>query len=247
MVSDRWLGEQKEEGGVMLGNHAWRKMRREGRERDLGLKWEGEHVGLWVATEDWEELKRGQVLEMEEFGGSHERGVAQWWTVEQSVTTMGQVGVCGYHEIRTKRVTILNNLRRKVCGVECSPVKWQQKSAGTQVFVCSEVERKEWAKLCARFRDGGAGVEGVGELGRSVGGRGSIELQRGFGNRFSRKGRLAELVEHVGFRGGGGRSAVREQTESEERGVMRHEERDERTWGWYEKWVREDDCLYEGN
>lgn len=34
---------------------------------------EGEHVVLCVGTEPWEELKKTQVLEMEEHGGSHER------------------------------------------------------------------------------------------------------------------------------------------------------------------------------
>jgi hypothetical protein len=76
MVRGRGLGVQKEEGCVTLANHAWTK-RREGRERGLGLKWEGEHVGLCVVTEHWEELKKAQVLEMEEYGRSRERSVAQ--------------------------------------------------------------------------------------------------------------------------------------------------------------------------
>ena len=69
--------------------------------RDLGLKWEGEHVVLCVGTEHWAELKKGQVSEMEEYGASHERGVAQGRIVEQNVTTMAKVGVCGCREIRT--------------------------------------------------------------------------------------------------------------------------------------------------
>jgi len=76
-------------------------MRRGGRERALGLKWEGEHVVLCVGTEHWEELKKAQVLEMEEYGGSHERGAVQGRSVEQNVTAMANVGVCGCHEIRT--------------------------------------------------------------------------------------------------------------------------------------------------
>jgi hypothetical protein len=76
-------------------------MRREGREKDLGLKWEGEHVNLCVGTEHWEELKKAQVLEMEEYGVSHERGAAQGRSAEQMVATMAKVGVCGCPEIRT--------------------------------------------------------------------------------------------------------------------------------------------------
>jgi len=52
-------------------------MRREGRERDLGSRWEREHVVLCVPTEHQEELKKAQVLEMEECGGSHERDAAE--------------------------------------------------------------------------------------------------------------------------------------------------------------------------
>jgi hypothetical protein len=92
---------------VKLANHAlplaWRRMRKKGRERDLGLKWEGEPVVLCVGTEHWEELKKAQVLEMEEYGGSHERGAAQGRIVEQKVTTMAKVGVCGCREIRTEK------------------------------------------------------------------------------------------------------------------------------------------------
>ena len=69
MMSERWLGEQKEEAGA--------KMRREGREKDLGLKWVGEHVDLCVVTERWEGLKKVQVLEMEEYEQSHERAASQ--------------------------------------------------------------------------------------------------------------------------------------------------------------------------
>jgi hypothetical protein len=78
-------------------------MRREGRERDLGLKWVGEHAVLCVGTEHWEELKKAQVLEMEDYGGSHERGAAQGRSVEQNVTRMVKVGVCGCREIRTPK------------------------------------------------------------------------------------------------------------------------------------------------
>jgi hypothetical protein len=76
-------------------------MRREGRERNLVLKWEGEHGVLCVGTEDWEELNKAQVLEMEEYGGSHERVAAQGPSVGQDVTTKAKVGVCGCREIRT--------------------------------------------------------------------------------------------------------------------------------------------------
>lgn len=84
---------------MKLANHVQTKMRQEGRERGLELKWEGEHVVLCVGTEYWEELKRAQVLEMEEYVGSHERNAAQGPSVEQNVTTRAKVGVCGCREI----------------------------------------------------------------------------------------------------------------------------------------------------
>jgi hypothetical protein len=119
------------------------KMRQKGRETGLELKWEGELMVLCFGTKHWEELKGAQVLEMEEYIGSHKRGVAQGLSVEQNMMMMAKVGVCSCHEISTTTVTRMDSLKRKVYGAVWSRVKWGQKPARTQGFVCSEVKQKE--------------------------------------------------------------------------------------------------------
>ena len=57
----------------------------------------------------WEELKGAQVLKMEEYIGNHKRGTMQGPSVEQNMTTMSKVGVCGCHEISTITVSRMDS------------------------------------------------------------------------------------------------------------------------------------------
>ena len=98
---------------------------------------------LCFGMEHWKELKGEQVLEMEEYVGNHKRGTMQGLSVKQNMMTMSKVEVCGCHEISTITVSRMDNLQRKVYAAVSNCVKWGQKPARTQGFVCSEVKQKE--------------------------------------------------------------------------------------------------------
>ena len=85
---------------------------------------------------------------MEEYVG---RGATQGPSVEQNMTTMLKVGVCGCHEISTIMVSRMDSLQRKVYGAVWNCVKWGQKPARTQgdLSAVRSSERNERSSVLA--------------------------------------------------------------------------------------------------
>lgn len=101
---------------------------------------------LCVLKAHQEELQMAQVLEMEEYGESHEKSAA--WEQNGATMRMSYVVVCEYGE-NIKTIYRVDHSRREVRWTcwENSRVERRQQLSRIEVFVRGEVERKKRTKL----------------------------------------------------------------------------------------------------